>query len=175
MKTPEYFSNNSGPALNAQRGAALLVSLILLLLLTIIGISSIEDASLQSNMARNSQFKMQAFNVSFSESNAQYNAADEDFLAEVRRAQGATHIYSEDEMAMYSADNPFTQNVVLNYTGNTGAYVAKNAKRAVGIGDFDTYNYQLDSSASLPNTGTESLQYQGLLYIGPKEGGKPSD
>lgn len=46
---------------NAQRGSALLVSLVFLLLLTMIGISSIQDSTLQERMAGNNRDREVAF------------------------------------------------------------------------------------------------------------------
>ena len=50
-----------------QEGATLIVSLILLLVLTIVGISTIESVNLQSLMARNSQFQVESYQVALSE------------------------------------------------------------------------------------------------------------
>ncbi|GAA5317388.1 MAG: hypothetical protein AseanaTS_25930 [Candidatus Pelagadaptatus aseana] len=157
-----------------QKGATLLVSLVLLLLLTIIGISSIEDVSLQSNMVRNSQFKMQAFNVALSESNAQYANVNQNFLSAIIQSAEA-YIYSGEELAMTSPDNPFQQDVVMNYDGNAGGVVAKKASKAMDLQGFDTYYFSLDSDASLTNTGTQSSQVQGIEYIGPKMDAGNSD
>jgi type IV pilus assembly protein PilX len=163
----------SAPA-SKQRGATLLVSLVLLLLLTIIGISSIEDVSLQSNMVRNSQFKMQAFNIAFSESNAQYDTINQNFLSTIIQSN-APYSYGAAELAMLSGDNPFQQDVVMNYDGNAGGVVAKSASKAMDLTQFDTYYFSLESNAALTNTGTRSDQVQGIQYIGPKMGTANND
>lgn len=153
---------------NKQKGATLLVSLVLLLLLTIIGISSIEDVSLQSNMVRNSQFKMQAFNVALSESSAQYEGLTDLFLQPLMETK-SSYAFSQEELAMASADNPFVQSAAINFVGNAGGFVARGPAGANGMGIFDTYYFEINSQASLTNTGTQSNQIQGFQNIGPKD------
>ena len=64
--------------INKQSGATLIVSLILLLVLTLVGVSAIEDVTLQAHMARNSQFQVHTYQVALSEINGQLSILDTD-------------------------------------------------------------------------------------------------
>ena len=55
--------NFSPAAPRAQRGMALLVSLVFLLLLTLIGISSMQNATLQEKMASSVTLRNQSFQI----------------------------------------------------------------------------------------------------------------
>lgn len=48
-------NTNASPALHAQRGAVLIVSLLILLILTVIGVSSMQSSTLEEKMASNSR------------------------------------------------------------------------------------------------------------------------
>jgi type IV pilus assembly protein PilX len=51
----------SPPSLAQQRGATLIVGLVLLLVLTIVGVSGMNTATMEINMAANTQFQQDAF------------------------------------------------------------------------------------------------------------------
>lgn len=60
--------------MNNQSGAALLISVVVLLALTIIALASTNSNQLQSLMVRNSQLRMETFNASYAEIDAQIDA-----------------------------------------------------------------------------------------------------
>jgi type II secretory pathway component PulK len=145
-----------------QQGATLLVCLVMLLLLTILGVSAVEDTNIQSNMVRNSQFKMQAFNTAYSESQAHYiDARDVDdtiLIDAINSADGTVDIAGGD-IKMASADNPFQQSVTFEYKGVTGISL-----KGYSMGSHETKGFEINSIATLNNTGTTSNQIQGIEY-----------
>lgn len=147
-------------ALHHQRGATLLVCLVLLLILTIIGAASVQDVNLQSIMTRNSQFRMQAYNVALSEIDGQFAGlqTDETFLVNALNAEDGQKVLTEAEMAMAGENNPFEQDVAVEFINSTGVVYG------YSLGDFSNYQFEIDSAATLPNTSTVSDQTQGLSF-----------
>lgn len=153
-----------------QKGAALLVSLIMLLLLTMIGIASIEDTALQSNMARNSQFRMQTFNLSFSEGQAQYEKFfDSIAILQDQFGKSDPHQFSDAELVMNSIpDNKIDVSATLSFVNAGGAALAQNTAQAVSMDLVQSVSYEINPVAELKNTSTKSDQIHGLDYIAPK-------
>lgn len=90
------YSRKHIPAVGSykERGAVLIVSLVMLTILTIIAVATTTDIGLQSNMARNSQIRMNVFNLAHSELRSQFiffnDVANRDqLLGEVQREQSA--------------------------------------------------------------------------------------
>lgn len=142
-----------------QRGAALIVCLVLLLILTIVGTASVEDLSLQTNMARNSQFHMQAFNTVLSEVNGQVTNLRQDEALLTEALNSGTRSLSNGEMVMPGTGTNFEQSTSISYSGSTVGL-------EYSMDDFSNYQFEINSSASLPNTGTRSDQLQGLSFTG---------
>ena len=55
--------SNFSPMAGSQRGATLIVGLVLLLVLTIVGVSGMNTATMEINMAANTQFQQDAFQM----------------------------------------------------------------------------------------------------------------
>jgi len=124
------------------------------------GVSSIESVNLQTNMARNSQFNIHAYQVALSEINAQLAALNTDMSSLNQAVINGSEAQTGDALQM-QPDN-FTQTVAFSYIGTglppTGYSV-------------DTYigrRFELDSRAQVSSTGIASDQTQGLNYAGPK-------
>lgn len=60
--------------INYQEGIALLISVVVLLVLTIVALAATDSNQLQSLMVRNAQFRMEAFNASYTEIDAQIDS-----------------------------------------------------------------------------------------------------
>lgn len=163
------FSKHSITKRSEQTGAVLLISLIMLLLLTIIGVSSVEDMTLQSNMTRNSQFKMQAFNTAYSETVAQYQQLSGN-ISPLTLAMASINAIAFDPASLFmpSASNPFKQTVSLNFEGSKGAHVADTEAGMMELSGYEDMAFELNSTAKLQNTGSQSDQLQGLNYTAPK-------
>lgn len=58
----------------SQKGIALIMVLVVLLVLTLVGLSSTDSSNFQALMVRNNQFRLEAFNTSFTEIETQLNA-----------------------------------------------------------------------------------------------------
>lgn len=71
MTTVSKYKNISLGRRSKQKGMAMLVVVVALLVLTLLGLSAADSGSLQSLMVRNSQLRLEAFNSSFAEIEAQ--------------------------------------------------------------------------------------------------------
>ena len=98
-----------------QEGATLIVSLILLLVLTIVGISTIESVNLQSLMARNSQFQVESYQVALSEIEAQLEALEVDLGPLTDAVTEGTETRTGDDIVMQP--DHFDQTVIYTYAG----------------------------------------------------------
>jgi Tfp pilus assembly protein PilX len=98
---------------NAQRGAALAVSLILLTALTVIGVSVLNSSGLQERMAANSQEKLAAFQAAESgvanviETNADFGV--DDVHTDPDGLVAASMYHNSSERAKYTASRCYLQ------------------------------------------------------------------
>jgi type II secretory pathway component PulK len=149
-------------------GAVLLVSLVLLTVMTMIGVAAIDTQTLQSQMARNSLFAQNLYQVSLSEIQAQYYELQGlDYLTEVMNSTTTIDSYpsielDDAEVDTYKSDDAYSQSVVISYVGD-GA-----PPSGYSIGLFEGKNFEVNSVAEVTGTGSESDQTQGLTYPAPK-------
>ena len=152
-----------------QGGAVLIVCLVMLTILTIIGIGTTTDISFQSNMVRNSQLRLNAFNTALSELNGQYRKMvdenREDILNEAQFS-GPVTIPAAD-LTQTSANNPFSQEVTVVYLAPCGSGQATGSM--IGSGSpFQEFCFELNSIVELDNTGVGSSQTSGIKRLVPK-------
>ena len=65
-----------------QQGAALIVALVALLILTVLGVTTMTDVLNQSSVVRNEQFRQQVFYAASSETNVQINEVNDNAQSE---------------------------------------------------------------------------------------------
>jgi hypothetical protein len=145
---------------NNQQGATLLDSLVQLLVLTIVGLAAIDDANMQTKMARNSQFEVESYQIALSEIMAQLEMLALDIAPLVRAIWEGTVVRVGDEIAMQPP--AVTQAVAYEYIGEGLPPPGFSVDAFVGR------RFELDSRAQKNNTGIFSDQTQGLNYAGPK-------
>lgn len=165
------------------QGAVLIVSLILLLAMTLIGVAAIDSSSLQSQMATNSQRARSLYQVSLSEIQAQYKKmAQIKYLDSVKNlgtpisntypgvsiSGPGLSLSSSTTGEIITARPGLTQTVYLVFSGENNAPLS-----GYSIKDFGTYSYEINSIAQVTNTNAQSDQTQGLqrpVPVGQDEG-----
>lgn len=165
----------STPSRSKSSGAALLVSLILLLIMTLIGISAVDNVTLQSQMVRNSQWAQDTYQIALSEIQKRIKDMNEmnldddevylaDYLNEVMTAPDDTISYSssDPEFELIDASALASQSVSVGYQG-IGA-----PPSGYEIGDFVGQLFTLNSVATATGSGVDSDQTQGFNYPAPK-------
>ncbi len=155
--------NRSTPT--KQRGAVLVVSLVILTILTVIAVNTSTDLSLQSNMARNSQLSQNVFNLAFSEINAQFENIGANQTLLVNSINSTTPLsLTAAQMEMDdTAPAGYSQTFQIDYQEGT-TYLPEGYTTDAYVGHL----FNFDSTADINNTGTESDQTQGVSYAGPK-------
>ena len=153
----------------AQTGAVLIVSLVMLTILTVIILGTMTDTNLQTNMAKNSQISLRAFNVTLSELNAQFqssknnsvmnNAPYLETLASIRQTEQPFTIPQAD-LLMTSTDNPFSQDIVIRFLRVDSCGGGNEIENSGLI-------FEMDSTSKLSGTGINSNQSFGLCYPNP--------
>ena len=136
------------------------MSLILLLVLTVVGLSAVENVALQSRMARNSEFKVETYQIALSEISAQQTMLQEDITPLDTALADGTLNQGEGDIVMNPGN--VTQTVSYDYVG-TGV-----PPEGYSVDIFVGRHFELNSRAQVNNTGIFSDQTQGLNYAGPK-------
>ncbi len=133
-----------------QRGAALFVALILLLVITILAVSTMGTARLELRMAGNSQFSLQAFQAA--QSAIEVRIATTEFTTGTAPAE-QTHTFT-------TIGSEAKSNVAYRTATDvpSGGY-------SLGAG-FQAYHFQIDVAATAPR-GAVSNQTQGIYIVGP--------
>ena len=131
-----------------QAGAALIVALILLLVITMLGISAVSTSRLEILMAGNSQFSQQAF-----------QAAESAIEAEIALGDLSTSL---NRSSAYNYPNNASANTQTNYViaGEVpaGGY-------SLGA-SFKAYHFETDATGTAPRNAT-SRHRQGFYIVGP--------
>lgn len=147
--------NNYKP--NREQGVALLVSLILLLILTVLGVSTMSTASMEMRMAANDQFLENAFQLA-------ETGLDTD-LAQLNI--GAIAAPAATAPGNCSATTAWVTDPILNgQFRNTLCYVGEGIAFNNSAGTVNNYYFQNNSQAQAPGQSS-SLQSMGMSVIGP--------
>ncbi len=154
-----------------QKGAVLVITLVMIAILTIIAVSTANDIGFQMNMSRNNQFSLQAFNLTFSELKAQFNASreNEDVSVDNKKIpylQLLSNVYQSKTPATLAEGN------LRMATDNFEQEVSMEFIRAGVCGGGDEIGqtsliFEIHSDSSLAKTGINSSQTFGVCYPNP--------
>jgi hypothetical protein len=174
-------SLSSAPKSKAS-GATLLVCLILLLIMTMLGVSVIDNSSLQSQMAKNSFFSRDLYQRTLSEIEAQRRkmGTDSDYLTGVVTSSTtlSTSDYkglSQDAVGSTIADSGIVtrddadnieQEGAISYLDITyGVFAPEGFDIAQGGSEsYGAMNFEVNIVSTVKDTGVISNQTQGLMY-----------
>lgn len=158
------FTSNS----KAQRGAVLIVCLVMLTILTTVALGTVTDISLQSNMAKNSQISLNAFNSSLRQLNAEYERMEGTknytWLSGMIDGNPVKTLTSAEQVAETtpsSFETVFTmehQDRPMNIGGNEVRSSAEGG---------NAFAFEFNSVSTLPNAAIASDQSMGIVYVRP--------
>lgn len=162
-----------------QKGASLLITTIILFVLTIVAVTVSNTNQSQSIMVRNSQFRLEAFNNSYTEIDAQINVINERGPAEAIPDYIATLI--DDGSGAYIASDSSDLNRILalqaptlaQYIDPTATLVYRGEDVCFGeeISEGNQseicHEFDLNAVSDLVNTDIESNQHQLYEYRTP--------
>jgi hypothetical protein len=131
-----------------QRGAALIIGLILLLVMTLVGVAGMSGATLQLVMAGNVQYSQQAF-----------QAAEDAIEGEMEEGDFSSTL---DRTNDYEFSDGITAQARTRYSVSTpvpaGGY-------SIGAG-LQAHHFEIVSTGSAPR-GARSVHRQGFYIVGP--------
>jgi type IV pilus assembly protein PilX len=152
---------------NKQQGAALLVSLILLLIMTLVGISAIDSVTMQSQMARNAKFSQDCYQLALSEieANSRKTSATnpEGFSERIQQVTIEDTIipFLDAEYKMQDLANDLSMNLTAN------AIYKGEGTRWDGSGEVTGLKFEINSNCIVAGGGG-SNQTQGINVPSPK-------
>lgn len=153
MTTP---LSRSRPDPRAQQGAALVIGLILLLVLTLLAVSGMNSASLEFIMAGNEQYRQNAFQ-------AAETGVDVTYAANVALIPGGPDLPGAGAVPNSTTDNWVT--TTRSLAAGTSMSPPPNP-RANSFGKFSYFNYDIQSTGTSVR-GASAVNIQGVSQIGP--------
>lgn len=170
MRTLHRIHRRTTPSYHRSQGAIIIVALVMLLIMTLMGVASLDTTSLQSQMARNSLFAQNLYQASRSEIQAQYIKLQG--LAYLESVMTSTFTdnnanlftgitLSDTQAETHDANDAYEQEVTVVFTGDG------TPPSGYSLGLFVGKNFQVDSVATVVDTASESDQSQGLNYPAP--------
>ena len=150
-----------------QNGAALIVCLILMTMLTIISLGSISDVSLQSAMVRNNQLYMVSYNTALSEINGQINNINDngDSTKVLTALNDGSVSLSGSDLSMYGVSYG---SGAVDQSGTQIAYTKSGMAQGSSESMLQALNFNIVSNAQVAGTGSRSNQVQGIYYLAPR-------
>jgi len=138
-----------------QQGAALVVGLVLLIVLTILAVSGVFTATMELRMVRNSQSQERAFQAA--------EVAIENALANPLISTSTPEVQAP-------TDNPNAigdlYSYTLAYTCPSIPPVSSDPTKVFSIGEFSAHHFQVDANGTGPDNAVAE-HVQGFYVIGP--------
>lgn len=165
----------SGGSLQSQRGAAMIVALIVVTVISLVAMSGMQDSNTQTNMVRNEQLHANAYQVAMSEINAQLDGVN---LNDSDEIDNLIVTLISQEVGTFAAQP------MLGPDGGSGAF--NQTLTQASLCDIDSctappgyslgggtrvLKAEINSVANLSNLTSRSDQTQGFWYLLPSAGG----
>ncbi|SNC76534.1 type IV pilus assembly protein PilX [Marinobacter sp. es.048] len=148
-----------------QRGAALIVSLIVLLVLTLIGVAGMNTSVMQERMAVNSQNSNRAFQAAESTLSALTNQLYANDLSLLRESmQNASGESSVVTVTTLDSGNGISGSYQARYLGEIIITSGSSMNADESSSQLKGYRYELIGEATMANTGAESRVFKGIEY-----------
>ncbi len=160
-----------------QRGVSLLITLIVVLALSIVAVGVTGSNQAQSLMAKSSQFRMESFNASYTEIDAQIDAINKRKISDGLPIWMAATLNTGLGSRMWSAATDSTERIELLSTSNdqfSNRIVAQEYRghcvifgQQIGAGkeSYRCNELVVESDVLLKNTSIESKQSQVYEYL----------
>lgn len=169
--SPRKIIQRNAPAAfpSKQSGTILVVALVMLLIVTVIGISTIGSTSLEVQMAANAQFK----NIVFQESE---HAIEEtvDNIPLLSSAYTASLASTDPSWPTVSITEPSSNNLYVSsqsevqFIGFANPAGENAGSIRLGASGYSLYNYEIRGSAAINNSGASNTNVRGAYIIGAK-------
>ncbi|MBY6073342.1 PilX protein [Marinobacter salsuginis] len=152
-------------SIDRQRGAALIVSLIVLLVLTLIGVAGMNTSVMQERMAVNSQNANRAFQAAESTVSALTNQLYANDLTLLRESmQNASEESSVVTVSTLDSGNGITGSYQARFLGEIIITSGSSMNADESSNQLKGYRYELIGEATMANTGAEARVFKGIEY-----------
>jgi hypothetical protein len=171
------FRRSTPPLPKKQNGAALIITIFVLMALTVVAISVTSSNQSQSIMVRNSQFRLESFNSSYAEIDAQVDFINKRKISDgvptyiLRLIDGVVGDHVTSELADTSPDYMPKRSVVdANYVDVNvaqwyrGTCLVFGQQLGSGEEKVACNELKIESDATLKNTSVASNQHQVFEY-----------
>lgn len=150
--------------MDQQKGAALIVSLIVLLVLTLIGVAGMNTSVMQERMAVNSQNSNRAFQAAESTVGALTNQLYANDLSILRESMQSASGESTKTNVTLDATNAVTGSYQARYLGEIIITSGSSMDANESSSQLKGYRYELVGEAQMANTGAEARVFKGIEY-----------
>ena len=157
-----------------ETGAALLMALLGLVVLTLLGIATMSDVTTQSVMVRNEQFRQRVFYAANSELNAQIaqvngnpSSVDDALITNLLDSNWNPRDLS---LSIGNAANPLVtapETVALTDVAIRARSNPNAPCPGEGVGDVRVLSGRLEATATMQNNAIRSTQHQRFVYCWP--------
>ncbi len=137
-----------------QNGAALIVGLVLLMVLTVLAVSTMRTASLELMMAGNTQFRENAFQTAQSGIEAILEDIRQQDAGNLQATDGWTQDIGPRLIQMGPIQSSYTGRI--SYLGETPAWGGYSPN------DYSFLHYRIDVTGNTVQRGARSMQSQGI-------------
>ncbi len=164
---------------NKQTGSALIVSLMIMVVMTILGISSISSTNLEERMSQNFQHNTMVFQAAESainnimksgdEENTDFYNVDSDPLRTAATAgvdDTSTIITLDLDPYDYLTNTTLGASATVVYKDEVDCFVAGVSMDS----DLSCHIFEVSSNASIGSTSTTGTHVQGISRLGPSSG-----
>ncbi len=139
-----------------QKGAVLIMSMLMLLIMTLIGITTMNTATLEEKMSANSMNN----NISLQASESAVDAA----LADTNNLVLALNSSTAVSITTNLGATGVTSVATIKYIGAT---IAPGFSFGNNQGTFSTYQFEAEGTGTIPAANAKSITVQGIYRIGP--------
>ncbi|MFL1455582.1 PilX N-terminal domain-containing pilus assembly protein [Marinobacter sp. GN3S48] len=151
-------------SIDNQRGAVLIVSLVILLVLTLIGVAGMNSSVMQERMASNAQNSNRTFQGAESSATALTEILMSGNLNLLQEAMEAADDLSSTGSVTLDAANGVQTEYQARYLGEVIISSGSSMDADESTTLLKGYRYELRGSAEMDNTGAASTVYKGIEY-----------
>ncbi|WP_147250883.1 pilus assembly PilX family protein [Arenicella xantha] len=158
--------------ISAQRGASLLITMVVLIVLTVIAVTATNNSQTQAFMVRNNQFRLETFNASYAEIDAQIDTINKRKLSDgvpsyiiamTDNAVGTTVTPANSDLEIYApVQNTYMTKVAeQSYRGNCAVF---GQQLGAGAEKIRCNEIKILADSKMVNTKIDSTQHQVYEY-----------
>jgi len=149
---------------NQERGAVLIVSLVILLVLTLIGVAGMNTSVMQERMAVNAQNSNRTFQSAESSASALTERLIGNDLSLLRESMQSADGFSSTINFTVDAGNGVAGTYQARYLGKIIINSGSSLDASEGSTLLDGYRYELSGSATMAGSGATSTVFKGIEY-----------